>query len=336
VTRNAEFKTLGLSPDANWEDVKRAFRQLARTYHPDVAGPDGARKFAEITAAYMTLKELKSLGTGKISRPGYARPEEAPVAKEARREESIFKKFWRKLFSRDKTRTGDFAEEDDLPPVRVRFIGSVISRAESEMYSVLSKRDEFVSRNRTDAIIRRLGSKHPAVVLLALRQISIYNVKDEIAAATIEHFKRNIPASEVLERVLDVFSNSPKREELSKAMLLHLNKFSEADSMVLLSRFKRWKLPAGSFQQFLYHKSPAVVAGAVSCWPAEVRIGEKAELVNLLKKDEEVILVPLLRLLRHEKLPPWAGMRLEKLVKEHPSPAVRVWASAIVRDQNLS
>jgi curved DNA-binding protein CbpA len=336
MTRNAEFKRLGLSPDASWEDVKRAFRKLARMYHPDVAGPGSARKFAEITEAYMNLKELTSPGAGKISNQQPPRQEEAPPSTEVGRKESIFRKFWKKLFSRSKVEAENNADTDDLPPAKVRFIGGVISRAEAEIYGILSKRDEFVSRNRTEAVIRRLRSRHPAVVMLALRQVSISNMKDEISAAMIEHFKKNIPTSETLERVLDVFSNSPRREDLSRVMLSHLNRFPEADVMILLSRLKRWRMPREIFQPFLGHKSPTVIASALSCWPPESGAGENAELSGLLRKDEEVILIPLLRLLRHEKLPPWAGLRVEKLMKEHPSPAVRVWASAIVRDQNLS
>ena len=60
MNSNANFKILGLSADASWDEIKSAFRHLARTYHPDIAGTDGARKFSEITEAYMTLKETVS------------------------------------------------------------------------------------------------------------------------------------------------------------------------------------------------------------------------------------------------------------------------------------
>jgi hypothetical protein len=335
MTRGAEFKTLGLSQDASWDDVKRAFRKMARIYHPDVAGPDGTRKFAEITEAYMCLKELTSPGFGKVS-ANPARRNENRAREESEPKESIFRKFWNMLFSRESERTGKNAGEDGVSPARVRFIGSAISRAESEMMAVMSRRDEFTVRNRTDALIRRLRSRHPAVVTLALRQLSVCNVKDEIASAMVEHFKRNLPAPETLERVLDVFSNSPLREELSRVMLTRLDMFSDEDAMTLLSRLKRWKSPQSVYKKFLSHHSPAVVAYALSRWPPEGGDGGNADLTALLKKEEETILVPLLRILRREKLPHWTAARMEKLMREHPSPAVRVWASSIVRDQNLS
>ena len=42
MSYNSDFKTLGLSPEASWDEVKTAFRRLARVYHPDVAGPEAA------------------------------------------------------------------------------------------------------------------------------------------------------------------------------------------------------------------------------------------------------------------------------------------------------
>ena len=95
MMRNAEFETLGLSSDATWDDVKRAFRRLARTYHPDIAGPSGARKFAEITEAYMALKETVSPGPGSI--PARRAPR-VRADREPGKGESIFKRFWRNFF----------------------------------------------------------------------------------------------------------------------------------------------------------------------------------------------------------------------------------------------
>ena len=48
------YKVLGLSPNASDEEVKKAYKTLAKKYHPDVAGnnPEAARKMQEINAAY--------------------------------------------------------------------------------------------------------------------------------------------------------------------------------------------------------------------------------------------------------------------------------------------
>lgn len=332
--RSSEFKILGLSQDASWEDIKRAFRRLARLYHPDVAGPDGAGKFAEITEAYMALKEATSNGAEYIRRTGEPGVRVSCRQAENVRGESVFRKFLRKFFSRKRKKEDSF-RDGVIPPARARFIDGIISRAESEMYGILSQKDDFVVKNKVDAVIHRLESRHPAVVLLALRQIPIYNVREEVAEAVVRHFRKNVPVADTLERLLDVFSNSPKREELARALLPHLDRLTESDALALLSRFRWWKAPLEMIRPFLSNSSPAVVANALSCWPA-AETGGRPELTELLKKDDETVLIPLLRLLRREKLPGWAGDRIEELMKEHPSPAVRVWASAIVRDRNLS
>ena len=52
------YKILGVSPDASDEEVKRAYRRLAKKYHPDLNPGDAeaARKMQEVNAAYEQIK----------------------------------------------------------------------------------------------------------------------------------------------------------------------------------------------------------------------------------------------------------------------------------------
>lgn len=52
------YKILGISRNASDEEIKRAYRQLARKYHPDVnpGDPVAAQKMQEINAAYEQIK----------------------------------------------------------------------------------------------------------------------------------------------------------------------------------------------------------------------------------------------------------------------------------------
>jgi hypothetical protein len=187
----------------------------------------------------MTLKEAASPGMGKIPA---RRAQHARADRASKKSESIFSMLWRMILSflpKRETREESSAS-DGISPAAARFIGGVIARAESEMCAVLSHREEFASRVKSDAIIRRLRSRRPAVTLLALRQLSLSGMSDHAASAAMEHFRRNMPCGEVLEVLLDVFANSPKRDDMVRALLLHATRFSEQEAVMLLGRLKRW------------------------------------------------------------------------------------------------
>jgi molecular chaperone DnaJ len=51
------YEVLGVSPDAGAEEIKRAYRQLARRYHPDISGDDRGVAFREVARAYDVLRD---------------------------------------------------------------------------------------------------------------------------------------------------------------------------------------------------------------------------------------------------------------------------------------
>jgi curved DNA-binding protein len=52
------YKIMGVARDASHDEIKRAYRKLARKYHPDVSKePDAERRFKEVGEAYEVLKD---------------------------------------------------------------------------------------------------------------------------------------------------------------------------------------------------------------------------------------------------------------------------------------
>ena len=52
------YKIMGISRDASQGDIKKAYRRLARQYHPDVSDrPDAEQMFKDLGEAYAVLKD---------------------------------------------------------------------------------------------------------------------------------------------------------------------------------------------------------------------------------------------------------------------------------------
>lgn len=66
------YRVLGVSPDASDEEIKRAYRRLAKQYHPDANPGDevAAQKMQQINAAYDQIKNPEKYRTNPYGSQG--------------------------------------------------------------------------------------------------------------------------------------------------------------------------------------------------------------------------------------------------------------------------
>ncbi|HEY2887975.1 MAG TPA: DnaJ domain-containing protein, partial [Candidatus Limnocylindrales bacterium] len=65
---NDPYRALGLEPGATPAEIKRAYRRLAKAYHPDSAGERALPRFLAIQAAYERLSDGQPGATGPAGR----------------------------------------------------------------------------------------------------------------------------------------------------------------------------------------------------------------------------------------------------------------------------
>ena len=106
------YKILGVPKDASVADIKKAFRKLAREYHPDVAKvKKGAEeKFKEINEAYEVLGDPENRSKYDELGPNWRESAEA-AAHRAGREAAVAPSTRRILYHFDGTGFSDFFEQ---------------------------------------------------------------------------------------------------------------------------------------------------------------------------------------------------------------------------------
>lgn len=313
------FDILGVQPGAHLREIRSAFRRLALVCHPDVAGPGSAKKFETVAAAYARLK----------------------TATPAQISESLKKGSRGAPFSREKAgvrRSREAHREREQSERSKRVSDLLLERAlvDAELYlaRVMEKAARVKEEQQSSSFAVRLLSAHPGVRMLALAALIRRPVDGAVLLALLEMVKRWVPDDDTIESLTLLSFSKKQKEELLRALSTKIPLLSEPSAFALM----RWSLLSEAgvvvYEKMLSHPSARVIAHALPRWPRK-EPPDDLTLIRLLKKEEEVVLVPLLRLLKDRKVPSWACARVRLLAEKHASASVRVWARSIVQAQNL-
>lgn len=335
------FAILEVPPGAHPGEIRSAFRRMARVFHPDVAGPQAAGKFETIAAAYAVLKGASQAQIDEALRetkkqgpfPGKKKGGESPF----RRKKKETKKEGRKEPPKGRPKEGPKNEaEKDASGERVRqlLMERAMVEAELALARLMEKMRPREGPPAPSQLARRLLGAHPGVRAMALSALDGKAENEEILEALLEMVRLWPPDDDGLERLLLLGYSREGRSRMATALAAGLPSFSELSALA----FIRWvtRLPERNelLSHGLSHPSPRVLSAVLSIWSVRDRPDDLA-LIRLLKREEEGVLVPLLKILKFRGAPPWAGPRLAALGQRHSSSAVRVWARSIVQSGNL-
>lgn len=324
------FEILGVAPGAHPGEIRAAFRRLALTFHPDVAGSRGSEKFEAIVAAYSILKTATPEQMTDALKRAKKRPGAAP---ERTGGSSSFR--WgrrRKKESPPREEKRDGKKEEGSGRVRELLLERALVEAELAVARLLEK-----SRGEEESpsgLALRLRGDHPQVRLMALRSLTGKAPEGEVFQALLEMARRRPLDDETLELLLLIDLDSGKKRDLARALAFRLPSAEEKTALALLRWMSRMPGRDELMGRALLNPSARVIASALASWPPR-SLPDELVLIRLLRRDEEAVLIPLLRLVKSAGVPPWAGPRIAALSEKHSSPAVRVWAGSIVRSGNL-
>ncbi len=105
------YHTLGLQPSATADQIRRAYRALAKSLHPDInPAKDAAAKFARIAGAYEVLSDARARREYDLSLAARAAPPPERTSSDLRQGHYV----WVSVAGRPSEREVDISEVDEL------------------------------------------------------------------------------------------------------------------------------------------------------------------------------------------------------------------------------
>ncbi|MDO4786045.1 MAG: J domain-containing protein [Fretibacterium sp.] len=324
------LRVLGLAPGATPADVRSAFRRLARTCHPDVAGGQGAYRFQEITGAYTFLKGLTAEELRRFPSAGPERPSESDGS------------HWPDLFAwyrrraeraeaeAEAAREAERREEERRARVRDERIDRVFARYEEALSERLARMEGAADRLQVRDIVSRLGSSVLAVRHLVLGSLGSLADRDEVLQAIGEVLCRWEVDDRTARLVAGLPLSAGSRRRLAEGLVRRADALPDCLISALLGLRMGKRPDPDLMDRYLGRVAPSGVALILRYWPEGVAPSNGA-LLHLIHQDDDRVLVPLLCAMKQRF--PAAALRFRArltVLLEHPAPTVRVWSRALL------
>jgi len=341
------LRILGLPSDATAEDVRVAFRRLAKTYHPDVAGKKYSRKFEQISNAYAILKELQQeeffhaddstcgeavnsaqdTGAFKNNAPWFRfslrNALGKPFAWYRKRQERIGAE------KEQMRRAMEDAQKKILLDKETR-IDAILNKGERQLDDLLSRKERELQRIGIQGLVLRLTSSRCHVRNLALAQVGELANKTEVFEALCKSLQKGdiddkaarlvaaLPLSQENHRKLarGLVTSACAMPDLLLSNLLHLNNTRAADRELM--------------ELYLNHAGAKGIASILRRWPNGAFVSETTLRRLISHKDASVLIAVLSAMKQRSISCPQGALKQLNAHLSHPDMGVRVWAKALL------
>lgn len=331
----SSLRTLELEPDASPDEIKTAFKKLAKIYHPDVAAPKDAWRFQQITGAYSLLKNLNFLENLDLDNLNLEDLEN-------------FNNFNDSEVSRDDK--ADLSEEQDDTKAKREAqarnknfelkIDKILTRCEDEINNYINKSERISKRAEQelkDNIIFRLNSQLREVRNIAIKRTGNLINREDVRQTLINLILNHDLDSETSRLIEMLPMNDDTRERIASSVCEKSENFSSTLIIKLLDlrNLNNLNLNLELIERYILCASPENLSLILRYWPKNKILSETA-LNNLLRSDNANILVPVLSSIKQNF--PQEALKHNKRILElssHESPAVRAWCRMLLPKQDL-
>ena len=332
ITRS--LRILGLSPDATPSEIKAAFRRLARSYHPDVAGKRYAYRFEEIADAYSLIKEL-SVEERRRAAVGFKATQAAsPPAEKTAPWTALFR--WSRKrrehvrTEAERRRRAMLEKEEGLKRQRSERVDRILERGKKNVAFLMKQQEESAQKNDMREFAMRLSSPSPEVRHLALSRLGkLVNQREILDSITSMLRLRDI--DDKTARIVCTLPLDPENlKKLANALLPRGYALPPHLVSHLLRLHRPQEVDRSLADRYLQNANPEAAALILRQWPAGSQPSASA-IRRLLHQEDEVFLVLLLGTMKQREIPLPAGCaeRL-KCLASHANVAIRVWAKALL------